>query len=827
MSGISHSGVPHSGNYAQKVKDEMRNSLQTYMDAQGIKFKGEGRGSFGCPNSSFHSNGDRNFSGTFKTGTNGQMWVCHRCKSGGDIYNMANFVEGLPIGQTVELWTITVPSVANTISYPIDQERYFDALKDLHVDPKKVRSHLNKDYITEVNKVIKSRKNPAKINIDYNRNYTEQIRNAISEEFDIFFPETGDFNFLPEQHPLNDDNVIRTGSLAFPIHNQYGILIGMMSRRTTADINEGSRKYLYTSSFIEGEQLGLFNFHRARRDIQASRVVYCFEAQFDCMAAYVSGMKNSVSIGTSSNLEALVRGLKSCAAAEVVLVMDNDPAGHSGTVRVAEYLIENGFGVSVFLLPEGKDADEYIMESGIDVLKDLSKRISIIEYILHVNYENLSNPNLSPNVKYMAALQYICQFSRNVGIAVTYAPLLSQKFGIRSSEDVRYDIVRDMSQKKDPVAIQYNDLVSDTFKKIADEPDIEKKFDLYEQAGRNLRDIGQSYAVHNRTEESRELDEILVQGQDDRARIYTGIQTFDDAVRMTLGTLMIIGARPSVGKSTLIRGMVPLILDKDPNTFIIHASLDDTRRDTMDGIISTLSGIENTILESGDIDEELMPRIAEAQKRVRSWWGNQYYMVGQGKIISVDDLRAQIRRVQMRDETKKILLIVDNFMNLPSVSSTGVQNKRTIVEQEMSKLHILTQSTDIACICMVELTKSGPYRPNLTMLKETGSIEYRAKIVAMMHNDLKANPDSKIYWNQGNRKMPVLEIDFPKYKVGEPNQKVLLCMDPALNQFQEATEAQSKKWQQIIATAVANEGKAKGKGPGRSGEGGEGDLQDA
>lgn len=772
------------------------------MDYHGIQFKGSGRGSFQCPNKSFHTHGDRNYSGTFRQGSNGQAWMCHKCKEGGDIFEMASFVEGMPVGQAgAEFWTITVPHVAEAVNVKVDMQEYYKALELMKVNPEKARAQLSRDLVKDVRDAIEARKDPDKINGVYGRDYSPEVRQTLSDNFDIFFPETGDLAFLGEEHPLNDPGVIRSGSMVFPIYNQYNILIGFQSRRTNDEVKEGGKKYVYTHTFIEGEAINIFNLNKAKKAIQSERVAYCFEAQFDCMVAYVSGLENSISIGVSPNPEKLEKALKSCKTAEVVLILDNDTAGHHGTVKTAELLVDKGIGVTVFLLPEKTDADEFITKFGIDALKNPSKRMTIVEYILTVKYAELSSEHLSPSVRYLFALDYIVKYSRNVGTAVTYAKALSDLFDLKAEHDVKFDIVREMNNKKDPMVKKYNDIIENTFRDIVEEPDIEKKYGKFEESGKMLRDLSQAYATHSRSEESRELDEILIQGEENRGIIRTGIHDIDEAIKMTLGSFIVIGARPSVGKSTMVRAIAVSAIENDPDVFVLHCSLDDTKKDTMDGLIANLSGIENSIIESGNITSELMPRIEDAQRRIREWWSSRYYMVGQGRVSTVEDIASIARKITMRDESKKILLIVDNAMNLPEIASSGSQNKRMIVETVINKLHILTQAQNMVNLTMVELTKSGPYRPNITMLKETGTIEYRAKVVAMLHNDLKADNKSGIYWSDENgTKKPVLEVDFPKYKVGEPNKKVWMCMDPATNRFQSATEAQKKKWQQFALT---------------------------
>jgi len=798
-----HANAKISG-YATGVKEELKEYLERYMDAVQIQFKGEGKGSFRCPNLIAHAHGDKNFSGSFVSRSTGKKWKCYRCCQGGDIFELAYFVEGLPKGNIKEFWTITVPTVAERVGYPLKEDEYY---KSIGTDEEsEVKPMLTAKLLGQINKTIRTRLKPEKIGSDYSRNYTKEICKGLSDIFQIFFPTRGDLKFLPESIQLRDDKVIDTGNMVIPLHSRYGNLSGFIARRPNKKITRQSiRKYLYTSSMNENERMNLFNIHRARPSVKASGIVYMFEAQFDCMVPFVMGLTNAISTGISPDIEYLSGVLREMGAREVVIVLDRDTAGISSTVRMYKGLTDEGFISSIFSLPPNIDADEFVIKEGIEKLKDPQNRQTAVEYIIENEYGELGSDQLSQPAKYMYALDYVVKFSRNIATATAYANIIAKKFTMKSAEDVHCDIAREMNTRKDPLVVRCDTLIKDRTREITSEPDIESKVAMLDQLNDDMRQIYSTHLTGALSEELHDIDMLLTQGDEtDRGRIMTGMEDLDNAIRLYPGTLMFVGGRSSSGKSTWIRAMVPSFINSNENITILHLSLDDTAKDTMDGVVANLSGIDNETIEENKFTPAQHNKIAEAQVTVRSWAQNRiYYLCGQSRVSSNSDIRNIVRRAQILTPDNTIILIVDNLMNLSDIADATPREKRILVEQAANKIHTLTQSEDLISIVVVELTKGGPYRPSLLMLKETGVIEYRAKIVALTHNDWKANPNSKVFWKEKNREdsvWPVLEIEFPKYKTGSPNRRIFMKMNPALNRLNPATRDEKRKWNRTIAT---------------------------
>jgi hypothetical protein len=232
---------------------------------------------------------------------------------------------------------------------------------DIHSSKKSIHTNLEK-----IEAIIEKRKNPTKINGDYNRTYPDDIKQKLTNDFDIFFPEEKDFNFLPpvdgSSHPLDDDNVVKKGNLVFPIHNKYNDLIGFCARLPQSEIDKGSKKYRFTRALNQTDRINIFNAEKAKKPARDTGILYVFEGQFDCMMAYVSGITNSIAMGTTSDIESLVKYCNEFNIKEIVLCLDNDKAGNNSTIKIYKELLNTlGYHISSII-----QKDNVIKEEEID-----------------------------------------------------------------------------------------------------------------------------------------------------------------------------------------------------------------------------------------------------------------------------------------------------------------------------------------------------------------------------------------------------------------------------------------------------------------------------
>jgi DNA primase len=148
-----------------------------------------------------------------------------------------------------------------------------------------------------------------------------------------------------------------------PIHDVLGRVIGFGGRT----LGEDQPKYLNspeTEVFIKGKTL--FALDKAKAAISQVDQVVVVEGYFDAIALHANGITNVVaSLGTALSVEQVRTCLRYTDSKQLVLNFDADAAGTNATERaigeIAELAYNGEVQLKILNLPDGKDADEYLL----------------------------------------------------------------------------------------------------------------------------------------------------------------------------------------------------------------------------------------------------------------------------------------------------------------------------------------------------------------------------------------------------------------------------------------------------------------------------------
>ncbi|HXI04497.1 MAG TPA: DNA primase, partial [Candidatus Saccharimonadales bacterium] len=155
--------------------------------------------------------------------------------------------------------------------------------------------------------------------------------------------------------------------IIFPIVNLSGDVVAFGGRI----VGEGEVKYLNSpETLIYNKRENLFGLHLARHAIKDAGFAVVVEGYLDWVSLYAAGIRNCVAtLGTAFTDEqvALLRRFSE----QVVVNYDADPAGESATRRSLERLLARGIIVKVLQLPEGKDPDDFVRQSGPEAYSKL------------------------------------------------------------------------------------------------------------------------------------------------------------------------------------------------------------------------------------------------------------------------------------------------------------------------------------------------------------------------------------------------------------------------------------------------------------------------
>jgi replicative DNA helicase len=183
------------------------------------------------------------------------------------------------------------------------------------------------------------------------------------------------------------------------------------------------------------------------------------------------------------------------------------------------------------------------------------------------------------------------------------------------------------------------------------------------------------------------------------------------------GTLTIIAARPSVGKTSLALNIAQHAALKEKVPVAVF-SLEMSRWELTQRLLSGEAGVDSYLLRTGKIADSDWPKIANAMGALSE--GEIYIDDRPG--ATVLDMRAKARRLKMQ---KKIGLIVIDYVQL--MSGSGRPENRTQEVSEISRsLKRLSVELDIPVIALSQLSRApeqrGDHRPQLSDLRESGCL---------------------------------------------------------------------------------------------------------
>ena len=211
---------------------------------------------------------------------------------------------------------------------------------------------------------------------------------------------------------------------------------------------------------------------------------------------------------------------------------------------------------------------------------------------------------------------------------------------------------------------------------------------------------------------------------------YTGIPTgFTELDNLTSGfqnsEFIVIGARPSVGKTALALGMAAnmSIKNKIPVGFF---TLEMSSMALMQRLISSEARIESTKLRTGLLKPSDFHKLTEAAGKI---YEAPLY-IDDTPNQRLLDLRSQARRMKMQHS---VTIIFVDYLTLISSERMDIPRHEQIAEVSRS-LKSLARELDIPVVALSQVRRETEgKRPTLADLRESGSIEQDADVVIFLH----------------------------------------------------------------------------------------------
>lgn len=222
----------------------------------------------------------------------------------------------------------------------------------------------------------------------------------------------------------------------------------------------------------------------------------------------------------------------------------------------------------------------------------------------------------------------------------------------------------------------------------------------------------------------------------------TGIPSgFRDLDRLTSGfqpgNLVILAARPSMGKSALALCMAANLGVRDAMPVALF-TLEMSKAEVTQRLMCSEAKVESDRVRSGKLTQEDWPRLTAACDKLMK---APIYVDDTGSITMME-LRSKARRLKAREPA--LGLIIVDYLQLMTSGSTA-ENRVQEVSQISRNLKVLARDLDVPILALSQLSRAVEQRhdkrPILSDLRESGSIEQDADLVLFVYRDEYYNGD--------------------------------------------------------------------------------------
>ena len=213
--------------------------------------------------------------------------------------------------------------------------------------------------------------------------------------------------------------------------------------------------------------------------------------------------------------------------------------------------------------------------------------------------------------------------------------------------------------------------------------------------------------------------------------VKTGFKDLDSLTNgLHPGNMVVLAARPAVGKSTLGLDIARNAAIRDSATSAIF-SLEMSRSEITMRMLSAEARIPLTSIRSGSLTDEEWARLARRMGEI----SQAPLFIDDSPNLSIMEIRAKARRLKQRHNLK---LIVIDYLQLMT-SGRKVENRQQEVSEFSRQLKLLAKELDIPVVAISQLNRSPEQRsdkkPMLSDLRESGSIEQDADVVILLHRE--------------------------------------------------------------------------------------------
>jgi len=215
---------------------------------------------------------------------------------------------------------------------------------------------------------------------------------------------------------------------------------------------------------------------------------------------------------------------------------------------------------------------------------------------------------------------------------------------------------------------------------------------------------------------------------------FTNLDTYTHGLHP--GQLVIVAARPSVGKSTFALDIARTAAIKN-NQATIFFSLEMGRSEIAMRMLSAESGIYLQSMRKGTLTEGDWAKLAAVRGKIN----DAPLYIDDSPNMSLVEIRAKCRRLSQQVDLK---MVVIDYIQLMT-SGKKVESRQQEVSEFSRALKLLSKELNIPVVALSQLNRQAEQtkdkKPELSHLRESGSLEQDADVVVLLHREAIGDSD--------------------------------------------------------------------------------------
>lgn len=270
------------------------------------------------------------------------------------------------------------------------------------------------------------------------------------------------------------------------------------------------------------------------------------------------------------------------------------------------------------------------------------------------------------------------------------------------------------------------------------------------------------------------IDEIIIDTVQKTSTppIDTGLSDLDCCIGgLRAGQLAILAARPSIGKSAM-GSQIAINVAKQNHT-VLFISLEMSSKETVSRLLAADEGIPITNALDGCLSSD---EIKKAEG-LRDAYRPVPLFIEDKRGLSIDQIEQLIRATSSR---RKLGLVVIDYLGL--IAYRRELKRWEAIGEVTARLKTIAQTEKIPILALCQLSRMAEgERPELSHLRDSGSIEQDADIVLLLHRESRQGANTELFVAKArNGSLGRIELSYhgPRFKFESVKP---VCLDELMN----------------------------------------------